>query len=139
MLSATELKSLGNLATKAAPTDSDKAQIQALLAKSKKDSDDLSALQQKKESDLTDSDKLRLSTLTAQGQAGQQSLSDINQDYRNQLDQKSSELNAQINSHMKDVISQIAAKQGITVVFDSTVAVYASLDITKDVLAILNK
>ncbi len=139
MLSATELKSLGQLATKTAPTDADKASIQALLAKSKKDADELTALQQKKESDLTDSDKLKLSTLTAQGQAGQQSLNDINQDYRSQLDQKSQELNGQISAHMKDVIAQVAAKQSITVVFDSTVAVYTSLDITKDVLAILNK
>ncbi|HEY3332721.1 MAG TPA: OmpH family outer membrane protein [Capsulimonadaceae bacterium] len=139
MLSNTELRTLGQISQKAVQTDSDKASIQQLLAKSKKDADELAALQQKKESDLTEADKLRLSTLTAQQQAGQQALSDLNGEYRQILDQKSQELNAQINAHMKEVISQVAVKQGISVVFDSTVAVYTAADISKDVLAQLNK
>ena len=87
----------------------------------------------------TDADKLRLSTLTAQQQAGQQALSDLSSEYHTALDQRSQELNAQINAHMKTIIAQVAAKQGIQVVFDSTVAVYTATDITNDVLALMNK
>jgi len=73
---------------------------------------------------------VQLQQFTQQQQQGQQALQDIADTYRQTLDQKNQALSADIASDIRAAVADVAKKQGITVVFDSSVAIYASTDLT---------
>ena len=137
MLSHDQQVQLGTLLQKTGPSDAELAQITALEASSKKDSDDLAALQTSKT--LSDADKAKLDTLTKQQQLGQQTLQDIASSYRDQVQAQNEKLSGEMSDVIKATIADVAKKKGLDVVFDSQVAIYTANDITTDVLAKLNK
>ncbi|MDR3706898.1 MAG: OmpH family outer membrane protein [Capsulimonadaceae bacterium] len=141
MLSREQQKTLGELLLKQSPTDTDKATIKTLTDSSKSDLDQLTNLQQKKEKSqtLTDQDQLDLQRLTAQARAGQQTLSDINQSYQQTWEQRNTDVREAISAKIKEAVASVAQKQGIQVVLTSQVAIFAATDITKDVIAVINK
>jgi Skp family chaperone for outer membrane proteins len=129
MLSEADQTKLGQLLLLADTATADqKQQIADLETQASKASDDLATLQQKK--DATDADRVQLQQFTQQQQQGQQALQDIADTYRQTLDQKNQALSADIASDIRAAVADVAKKQGITVVFDSSVAIYASTDLT---------
>jgi len=141
MLSREQQEALGKLLIKDVLSDADKAAFKKMMDSSKSDYDKLTALQQKQEKNetLTDQDKLDYQTLAAQAHAGQQTLSEINQAYQQQWEQRNQEAREEVNAKIKEAVTIVAQKQGIQVVFSSQAAVYAATDITKDVVAVINK
>jgi Skp family chaperone for outer membrane proteins len=141
MLAAEQQKNLGQLLLKDPQTASDVEQIKTLTASSDADLSKLKALQDKqdKSGTLTDTEKLDYQALSAQARAGQQTLQEINQAYQQQWDLRNQEVRDEITAKIKEAVSTVAQKQGIQVVFSSQAAVYASTDITKDVIAVINK
>jgi Skp family chaperone for outer membrane proteins len=133
MLNAADQTKLGTLLLVGdQATQDQKQQIADLETRAGKASDDLAALQQKK--DATDSERVQLTQLTQQQTVGQQALQAVADQYRQLLDQQNQSLSASIASDIKAAVADVAKKQGIAVVFDSSVAIYASVDLTPQVI-----
>jgi Skp family chaperone for outer membrane proteins len=137
MLPADKQKQLGVLLSKPNPTDPDRAQIAALQAQSSHDAADLADLQQKQ--NPTDTEKARLNLLTAQQQAAHAALQQINQDYTDQFNEAKDKISVQYTDAVRAAIAAVAKDRGLAVVFDSSVAIYSTNDITDDVIKRLNK
>jgi Skp family chaperone for outer membrane proteins len=113
-------------------TPDQKQQIADLETQSGKASDSLAALQQEK--DASDADKLQLQQLTQQQQQGQAALQEIADQYRQTLDQKNQDMSADIAAQIRIAVGEVAKAQGITVVFDNSVAIYAPIDLTQSII-----
>jgi Skp family chaperone for outer membrane proteins len=137
MLSLTDQRQLGTLLAIATPTDDQKSQIAALQSKSAADEAELTTLQQKQAP--TDADKARLNDLTAEQQAGQDALKQVQDDYQGQLQAEDGKLRNDLVDAIRQAVAAVAKEKGLTVVFDSNVAVYTPNDITADVIAKINK
>jgi Skp family chaperone for outer membrane proteins len=135
MLGAADQQKLGQLLILGDGATADqKQQIADLETQAGKSSDDLAALQQKK--DATDADKIQLQQLTQQQAAGQTALQEVADNYRSALDQKNQQMSADIAADIRVAVAAVAKQQGISVVFDSSVAIYATNDLTQ---AVINK
>ena len=136
MLSEADQQSLGALLLKATPTPADQAQIQALQTRSQADYSELTALQQK--ANLTPADTTRLAALTKEQQQGQQALQDIHDSYTQLLDQKNQAEADLLAADVKSAVAAVAQERNLAVVFDSSLAIYASNDVTQLVINHLN-
>jgi Skp family chaperone for outer membrane proteins len=136
MLSPDDMQTLSTLLLKPNPTAADTAQIQQLETKSQNDANELTALQQKQ--NLTDADKARLSALTQEQQASQQALQQVGDSYKQTLDAQNQQQSQQLEDQVRVAVAAVAKKKGLAVVFDSSLAIYASNDVTQEVLAQLN-
>ena len=137
MLSKADQTTLGVLLLKSPRTSADDAQITALQTQSTSASQELTALQQK--ASPTPADKDRLTALTAQQQAGEQALEDAAADYKARLQSQQDTLSAAFSETLRTAIAAVARQKGLSVVFNSQVAVYSANDITPDVVKQLNK
>ncbi len=120
-------------------TDADKATLKQLMDKAQQLNNQLVALRQKKESDLTDADKTQLATLEA-------AIAKASDQYNSMQDQMKAELTNFDNQNsdllvknIRAAVAQVAKDKGITIVFNNQVVLYSGVDITDQVLAILNK
>jgi len=133
MLDEQDQTTLGNLLLLGdTATQDQKQQIADLETKSSTDASTLAALQQN--TSPTDAQKVQLTQLTQEQQAGQAALNDIRDNYQQQLDQQNQTLSASINADIRVAVAAVAKQQGITVVFDSSVAIYAANDVTQAVI-----
>jgi len=120
-------------------TDADKATLKQLMDKAQQLNNQLVALRQKKESELTDADKAQLATLEAQIAKASDQYNTMQDQMRADLtnfDNQNSEL---LVKNIRDAVAQVAKEKGITIVFNNQVVLYSGVDITDQVLAILNK
>lgn len=136
MLSQSDQSQLGLLLLKTTTTPADDSEIKTLEAKSQADENELTALQQK--SNLTDADKARLSQLTQEQQNGQTALQSISDGYKQTLDERQQTASEKIADEVRVAVASVAQSKGLTVVFDSSLAIYAQNDVTAAVLAKLN-
>lgn len=139
MLTLDQQQQLEALLGKTTRTDDENAKVNALENESSHDSQELATLQQKPQAQLTDEDKARMTALTSEHQAGQQALQEINDEYQDQFNAQRDKVTGDFADQIRTVIGQIAKEKGISVVFDSSVAIYTTNDITDEVLARLNK
>lgn len=137
MLSKPQQARLGELLAKTNRTDPENAEMTALQAQSTKDFQELTILQQKKDPAATDT--TRMDALTKQYQAGQQALREIAEGYQSQIQKQTEGFSNELTSSVKAAISDVAKQRGLSVVFDSSVAIYTTNDITDDVVKRLNK
>ena len=137
MLSTAEQTELGTLLSKANQSDADKARITALQTQAAGAAKTLTDLQQKQ--NPTPADTTQLAALSAEYQAGQAALQKISDQYQGQLKTLNEKDAAEFTQDVKAAISSVAKQQGLTVVFDSSVAVYTSNDITDEVVKRINK
>jgi|YelNatPaOPRAMG01_1025707.scaffolds.fasta_scaffold26213_2 Skp family chaperone for outer membrane proteins len=120
-------------------TDADKATLKQLMDKAQQLNNQLVALRQKKESELTDADKAQLATLEAQIAKASDQYNTMQDQMKADLtnfDNQNSEL---LVKNIRDAVAQVAKEKGITIVFNNQVVLYSGVDITDQVLAILNK
>ncbi len=120
-------------------TDADKATLKQLMDKAQQLNNQLVALRQKKESELTDADKAQLATLEA-------AIAKASDQYNSMQDQMKADLTNFDNQNsdllvknIRAAVAQVAKDKGITIVFNNQVVLYSGVDITDQVLAILNK
>ncbi len=136
MLAAPEQQQLGSLLLKTNRTPADDAQIKTLETKSQSDASELIALQQK--ASPTDADRARLAVLTQEQQNGQQVLQTVADSYKQAIDQRNQQVSDAITAEIRAAVAAVAQQRGLTVVFDSSVAIYAANDVTPQVLTRLN-
>jgi Skp family chaperone for outer membrane proteins len=136
-LDSTEIKELAALYEKPQPSDADKKRIEALVGKA--DLKQGAAKRLDQTVNPTAEQKQELQKLAQAQQDGATVLQSIGDDFRNRLQVRDKELSSQLIVRVKEVVAQVAKEKNITVVFDTTIAVFASLDITADVLKVLQK
>lgn len=137
MLSLAQQKQLGDLLVKPNQTDADRSAETTLQNQSRADATELATLQQKQ--NLSDTERGRLDVLTKEQQAGKAAIEQVNSDYSDQVRQQQDKVSAQFTDLVRQAIAAVAKDKGLSVVFDSSVAVYTANDITDDVLKRLNK
>ena len=137
MLSASDQSELGGLLAKTSQTDADRSRISELQAKSTAAAKEYTDLQQKP--NPTPADTSSLATLAGEYQASQAALQKIGDQYQAQIKTLSDKDTADFTQDVKAAISAVAKQQGLTVVFDSSVAIYTSNDITDEVVKRINK
>lgn len=137
MLSSEDQNDLGTLLAKANTTEADRNRITALQTQAANAAKQLTDLQQRQ--NPTPADTTQLAALTSQYKVGQDALQKISDQYQGQLKTLNEKDAAEFTQGVKEAISAVAKQQGITVVFDSSVAVYTSNDITDEVVKRINK
>jgi len=137
MLTKTEQVELGGLLSKTAPSDADRTRVLVLQNKATQAAKDLTDLQQAKAP--TPADTARIASLTTQYDAGKAALQEIGDGYQAQLKALQEKDNTEFTQSVKEAISAVAQQKGLSVVFDSNIAVYTTNDITADVVKRINK
>ena len=137
MLTPEDQNELGTLLAKANPTEGDRTRIAALQTQAANAAKQYTDLQQKQ--NPTPADTSQIATLASQYKAGQDALQKISDQYQNQLKTLNEKDATEFTVDVKEAIAAVAKQQGITVVFDSSVAVYTSNDITDEVVKRINK
>ncbi len=137
MLTKAEQTELGGLLSKTGQTDTDRTRIAVLQAQAVKSAQELTDLQQAKTP--TPADTARIAALTSQYEAGKAALTDIGDGYQAQLKALQEKDNTEFTQNVKEAIAAVAQQKGLSVVFDSNLAVYTTNDITADVVKRINK
>lgn len=137
MLSKAQQTELGGLLSKAAPTESDRTRVAVLQAQAGKAAQELTDLQQVKAP--TPADTKRIADLTSQYDAGKATLAEIGDGYQTQLKTLQEKDNTEFTQSVREAIAAVAQQKGLSVVFDSNLAVYTTNDITADVVKRINK
>jgi len=138
-LTEDEQKQLDALYEKTPVSDADKTKIAAIENKAKAKSDEIQALRQKPEKDLTAADKATLSAADKVFQEAQGKFTSLKEDLANQLSQYGNNKSEDLMKKVRATIGKVAESKGVAVVFNSDVALYAGTDLTDAVLAELNK
>jgi Skp family chaperone for outer membrane proteins len=136
MLSQTDQQSLSTLLLKQNRTPAVDNQIKALQTKAQNDAAELTTLQQK--ANPTDDDKARIAVLTNEQTNGQQALQSIADGFKQQLSDQDQQQSANLEADVRAAVASVAEQKGLAVVFDSSLAIYASNDVTAAVIAKLN-
>ena len=138
-LDQTELVEYVTLLTKDKPTDTEQARIKALKALSDQRAQELQALQTKKDSDLTAADKNRMNELVGESRILERILPNI-------LDSMRADQAAHLDAFKHDemvklraTVAQVAKERGIAQVWDAGALVYATTDLTPQVVERVSK
>ena len=140
-LSEDEHKELDKLYDKAATarTDVEKKRIDDLEKKSQQLNNEIQALRQKPEKDLTDPDRARIKQAEDQWAKAQQNFASMKEARDNQLKQFVATNSDKLLKDVREAVRKVAEQKGLAIVFNSEVAPYAGIDITTPVLSELNK
>jgi Skp family chaperone for outer membrane proteins len=136
-LTDAQIKTLAGLYEKKNPTEGDKKAISDLEGQAAAKSADKRRLENT--ANPTDEQKKQYSDLTDAEQKGQQALKNLNDEFAKRVDARDVELSNKTVASIKSIIAKVAQDKGISVVFDSKVAIYTANDITADVIKQLNK
>jgi Skp family chaperone for outer membrane proteins len=131
------IKTLAGLYEKKAPTEADKKAIADLENQAAAKSADKRRLENT--ASPTDEQKKQYTDLTDSEQKGQQALKNVNDDFAKRVDAREVELTNKTVATIRGVVAKVAQDKGLSVVFDSKVAVYTANDITADVIKQINK
>lgn len=137
MLSASDESELGVLLSKTSRSEADKTRISELQEKSTAAAKEYTDLQQKQSP--TPADTSRMAALAGEYAANQAAAQKIGDQYQTQIKALNEKDAAEFTQSVKEAISAVARQQGLTVVFDSSLAVYTSNDITDEVVKRINK
>lgn len=131
----TELAGLLEKADKA--NDAEKKRIQALQDQADKGAGTLKRLEGTPT--LTDEQKKELERLVQLQQDGVQLLQGIGDDYQKRIEEQGRGFEEKLELAVKETVKKIAEEKKITMVFNANVVIYAALDITEDVIKVLQK
>lgn len=136
-LTEPEIKELAALFEKKMPTEAEKKRLSQLTDAAAIKSSAMRRLENT--ANATPEESKQLSELTAAAQKGQESLKNLGTEFQRRLEKREVELNDKTITEIRGVIAKIAQEKGLTVVFDSAVAIYTANDITDDVIKQINK
>lgn len=142
LLTDQEFKQLTDLDAKAQKADADNNQIRSLLDTSKQRDQELQALQQKQ--DATEADTAKRTELETRLRNVNQSLQENKVKFEEDLNKQLIEANTQCTKDIEAAVAAEAKAKGFTMVFNKSFGavefvLYATADITDDVLKRLNK
>jgi len=138
-LTEEEQKSLDMLTEKAAKTDADTAKIKEIETKNRTKNDEIQAIRQKADKDLTDGDKKKLEETEKYFREAQGRLAAMKEDLTAQITQFGKTQTDELMKRFRVSVTKVAEQKGIAIVFSNEVALYAGTDITDTVLNDLNK
>lgn len=136
-LTEAEHATLDQLSEKVSPADADKQKIDELTKKGQQQVADLQALRQKKE--LTADEKTRLADAEQALNKAQERLASMREELSTQFKDMDSKATDELRTQIRAAVTKVAEQKGVSIVFDSGVALYAGTDLTTPVLAELNK
>lgn len=139
LLSEEEQKQLDSFYEKEPRADADNAKIKEIENKAKTASDEIQALSQKKDTDLSDAEKKKLQDTGQRIKDAQQRFAAMKEDLSGQFDRFGSGEQDALMKNIRAAIAKVAEQKGLSIVFSSDVALYAGTDITPQVVTELNK
>jgi Skp family chaperone for outer membrane proteins len=134
-MNTADAKKYSELAVKASPTAADTTELARLKAAGEDATRQNSALSTKPS--LSDAEKKQVEEFGAQTRAKQAFLARLESDYQAQLQDMQRDLHDKTLDRVTEVVKGIAAKQGYTVVFNTSSAPYAANDLTADAMKAL--
>lgn len=137
LLEDAEITEYENLSSLANPTDQQRQRLQAIEQKSQQLNQELSQLRQK--NPPSEQEVQRINQLTAAENRNRENLARIQDDYEQQLNARRDEMINQMLQEIRKAVAAVAQEKGLAVVFDSTQVLFASNDITNDVIRRLNR
>ncbi|GBC96668.1 hypothetical protein HRbin16_02477 [bacterium HR16] len=137
LLEEAEITEYESLASITNPTDQQKQRMQQIEQKSQQLNQELSQLRQK--NPPSEQEVQRINQLTAIENRNKEILMRMQDEFEQQLNTRRDEMINQMLQDIRKAVAAIAQEKGLAVVFDSTQVLYASNDITSDVIKRLNK
>ncbi|MCL6473834.1 MAG: OmpH family outer membrane protein [Firmicutes bacterium] len=137
LLEEAELSEYENLASITNPTEQQKQRMQQIEQKSRQLNEELSQLRQK--NPPTEQDTQRINQLTAIENRNREALMQLQDQFEQQLNARRDEMINQMLQDIRKAVAAVAQEKKLVVVFDSTQVLYASNDITTDVIRRLNR
>jgi Skp family chaperone for outer membrane proteins len=138
-LTEDEHKSLDAINDKATKSEADNSKIKELENRNKTKSEEIQALRQKKDADLTPADRDKMKAADAQFMEAQKRFVQLKEDLTNQLSQLGKSKSEDLMTKIRGSIAKVAKQEGVAIVFNSEFALYAGTDITEQVVSDLNK
>lgn len=136
-LTEAEIKELAGLLEKKMPTDVEKKRISEL-----DDKGSLKAVQKQRLEQTpmpTAEQNKQLADLDGSAQKGLAILKQMSEDYARRVQDREVELNNKTVLAIKAIIAKVSKEKGISVVFDSQVAIYTANDLTDEIIKQINK
>ncbi|MGQ9487180.1 MAG: OmpH family outer membrane protein [Armatimonadota bacterium] len=137
LLEEAEIAEYENLASLSNPTEQQKQRMQQIEQKSQQLNQELSQLRQK--NPPSEQEIQRINQLTAIENRNKEVLLQQQDQFERQLSARRDEMINQLLQDIRKAVAAIAQEKGLAVVFDSTQVLFASSDITNDVIKRLNK
>jgi len=137
LLEEAEISEYENLASITNPTEQQKQRMQQIEQKSRQLNEELSQLRQK--NPPTEQDTQRINQLTAIENRNKEVLMQLQDQFEQQINARRDEMINQMLQDIRKAVAAVAQEKKLAVVFDSTQVLYASNDITGDVIKRLNK
>ncbi len=137
LLEESEISEYENLAGLANPNDQQKQRMQQIEQKSQQLNQELSQLRQK--NPPSEQEVQRINQLTAIENRNKETLVQMQDQFEQQLNARRDEMINQMLQEIRKAVAAVAQEKGLAVVFDSTQVLFASNDITSDVIKRLNK
>ncbi|MER3472709.1 MAG: hypothetical protein C4335_01455 [Armatimonadota bacterium] len=137
LLDESEIAEYQNLASLSNPTEQQKQRMQQIEQKSQQLNQELSQLRQK--NPPSEQEVQRINQLTAIENRNKEALAQQQDQFERQLSARRDEMINQMLQEIRKAVAAIAQEKGLAVVFDSTQVLFASNDITNDVIKRLNK
>jgi len=140
-LTEAEQKELDEIDKKdvAARSEAEKKRWDELVKKATDLSNEIQALRQKPEKDLTAEDKKKISDAEQTFVKAQQQYAALRDQLTNELQQFEKTNSEKLMKEIRAAVTKVAEPKGITMVFNNEVVLYAGVDLTEPVLAELNK
>jgi Skp family chaperone for outer membrane proteins len=137
LLEEAEIAEYESLSSLTNPTDQQKQRMQQIEQKSQQLNQELSQLRQK--NPPSEQEVQRINQLTAIENRNKEALTRMQDQFEQELSTRRDEMINQMLQEIRKAVAAIAQEKGLAVVFDSTQVLYASNDITSDVIKRLNK
>lgn len=137
LLSEEEINEYENLASLTNPTQQQRQRIQQIEQKSQQLNQELSALRQK--NPPTEQEVQRINQLTASENRNKEVLAQKQDQFEQELSTRRDEMINQMLQDIRKAVAAVAQEKALAVVFDTSMVLYASNDITNDVIRRLNR
>lgn len=136
-LSEGEIAELARLYENQKPTEAEKKRLAALEEKSDAFKREMTTLQNTPNPDATQT--ARFTALNTMQDKGVESFNKLNRTLSNRLQEQVREADQKALATVRASVAKVAKAKGLAVVFTGDIAVYATLDVTEDVIKDVNK
>lgn len=137
LLEEAEITEYENLSSLPNPTDQQRERMRQIEQKSQQLNQELSQLRQK--NPPSEQEVQRINQLTALENRNREAVLQLQEQFEQQLENRRNEMINQMLQEIRKAVAAVAQEKGLAVVFDSTQVLFASNDITNDVIRRLNR
>lgn len=138
-LTADEIGEYSEAINAAQPSAAQQQRMAAIKALSAQRAEEAQKLALIKDADLTPKDRARLRELNTLKEQQRPALDRLRQLYQQMINEEDLKQNREANAEVRAIVGRVAKEMGCTEVFDTSSLVYATLDITPNVLLKVKK